>query len=415
MTTTIMDHPRTITATGTFPSAAPSRNNSGECLISPSTVTVTRDGRQYLRNVPYPLPIDLAELHRQNFHTMLMHNVFGKSLCSPFAEQRPPQTVLEVACGTGFWSASCHDYLAELGCLNVSFTGIDIAPLAPNYRAQGMNWRFVEHDIRMVPFPFEDESFDLVVFKDVSLVLPNGQPSQLLLDEALRLLRSGGTLEIWETDHLLRSILRHTPHLPTQPPDTKGTEDIRQALATATFEITPATPFGPVESTYLEDYNSWMQKLLDRRKLTPLPCARMLPMLLQETDDLCDIGSRRVAIPLMEMIWEDEDRILSEAREWALMSDRRRPSQARLMNDAASTSSSGQTALSKEQRAIRSTALSSFTQLVESVEPLLREVSGKSSEDWCLWWNCLMEDLHDEDSASSGACLEIGAFWAKKR
>lgn len=77
---------------------------------------VLRHGRRYLRNVAYyPLPCDLPELQRQNLHTLLATSIFGRALGSTPSPQNPPKKVLEVACGSGYYSSVCHDYLSGLG------------------------------------------------------------------------------------------------------------------------------------------------------------------------------------------------------------------------------------------------------------------------------------------------------------
>lgn len=77
---------------------------------------ILRHGRRYLRNVLYyPLPCDLPELQRQNLHTLLATSVFNRALGSTPNPQNPPKKVLELACGSGYWSAVCHDFLKGLG------------------------------------------------------------------------------------------------------------------------------------------------------------------------------------------------------------------------------------------------------------------------------------------------------------
>jgi SAM-dependent methyltransferase len=305
--------------------------------------------------------------------------------------------VLEIACGSGYWSSVCHEFLSELGYDNVSFTGLDIVPLAGDLNRQGIEWRFVQHDLRRLPLPFDDDEFDIVVMKDLSMVIPLGQPSQRILDEATRILKSGGTLEIWETDHIIRSILPHPP-----PPAGKNSQDYASAVSTKTFMISPITPFTEVQNKYLQDSNTWIQEALDRRKLSPTPCARISQMLLQETEMLYDVEDRRVAIPLGELRWERE---AAGERNPA----KRRGSEAGKLKKALESG-----ALTEEQAALRYTALLVVIQMIESLEPLLKEVSGKSQEEWVRWFGWMMADLLEQKGASNGECLEIGIWWCKK-
>ena len=93
-----------------------------------------RHGRRYLRDLAYPLPVDLPEIQRQNLRTLLGCTVFGRGVCAPNVTKEVPQKVLEVGCGGAYWSARCHEYFTSLGHRNVSFTGLDVAPLAPDLK-----------------------------------------------------------------------------------------------------------------------------------------------------------------------------------------------------------------------------------------------------------------------------------------
>lgn len=356
-----------------------------------------RHGRRYLRDLAYPLPVDLPEIQRQNLRTLLGCTVFGRAACAPRVTKQVPQKVLEVGCGSAYWSARCHEYFTSLGHHNVSFTGMDVAPLAPDLKKQGVNWTFVQHDIRRNPWPFEDETFDFIMLKDLSLVVPLGSAYQHFLDECIRILQVGGTLEIWESDNVLRSLLPH----PAPPPNVKQRADHDMALQTGTFLIGPGTPFAPAQNKYLTHANAWIGEALDRRKLPPMPCARVANILYQEPESLSEVGIRRVAIPLGELRWERE-----------------RDNQGR--GDEVSPNGMGkgknrERGMSADQVALRQTALLSVVQMIESLEPLLREVSGKNSEEWGHWWASMMADMMDPSrGAISGECLEIGAWWATK-
>jgi SAM-dependent methyltransferase len=268
-----------------------------------------------------------------------------------------------------------------------------------------------------LPLPFDDDEFDIVVMKDLSMVIPLGTPSQRVLDEATRILKSGGTLELWETDHIIRSILPHPP-----PPPGKNPQEYACAVSTGTFLISPITPFTEVQNKYLKDSNMWIQEALDLRKLSPTPCARMSQMLLQETETLRDVENRRVAVPLGELRWEREQAGERNAA-------KRRGSEAGKVKKGSVTFDTA--TLTEEQAALRYTALLVVIQMIESLEPLLKEVSGKNQEEWQRWWyvaslesllhtklmqyrGWMMTNLLEQKGASSGECLEVGVWWCKK-
>ncbi|EME77622.1 uncharacterized protein MYCFIDRAFT_89050 [Pseudocercospora fijiensis CIRAD86] len=358
-----------------------------------------RHGRRYLRDVPYPLPVDLAEIQRQSLRTMLGVQVFGSVLCNPKLDVDPPKKVLEIGCGSGFWSALAHDHFASRGHA-VEFVGLDIAPLASNLKRQGVNWKFVQHDLRRVPLPFDDGEFDLIMLKDLSLLIPVvGQQHDKTLTECIRICRPGGTLECWDSDHVIRSLL---PNPPPQP--SRNLREQEAAEETATFAIQPGHPFAPAQNNYLQDANIWIAEALDRRKLHPTPCVRIAEMLTMEPD-LEDLGFRRVAIPLGELRWEKDapkaKRIIKGHDSPMSVGSRRAPSHTQF--------------LTPEQAALRQTALLTVVQMIESFEPMLKEASGKSSEEWSLWWGSMMTELLDPtETALTGECLELGAWWATK-
>lgn len=139
-------HPMDVTR-GSISSASTGHSNAdGANTAEPFLL---RHGRRYLRNVSYyPLPVDLPELQRQNLQTLLATQIFGRALGSTPSQQNPPKKVLELACGSGYWSSVCHDYLGGLGYDDVSFTGLDIVQIAGDLQRQGIDWRFVQHDLR---------------------------------------------------------------------------------------------------------------------------------------------------------------------------------------------------------------------------------------------------------------------------
>ncbi|PTB72400.1 hypothetical protein M440DRAFT_1394739 [Trichoderma longibrachiatum ATCC 18648] len=71
--------------------------------------------------------------------------------------------------------------------------------------------------------------------------------------------------------------------------------------------------------------------------------------------------------------------------------------------------------LTPGQIALRQTALLTQVQEIQALEPILREVSGKSQDEWDMWLTKMMSDLMDESGTALGECLEFGAWYAKKK
>jgi ubiquinone/menaquinone biosynthesis C-methylase UbiE len=335
--------------------------------------------------------------------TLVATEAFGKALCSPQVAKVKPKRILDLACGTGLWSALCSDYLKELGFEDVEFVGMDIAPTAPNLSRQGVKWKFVQHDNRIRPYPFEDGYFDLVMIKDSTMIMPLDERSYGALDEILRTLRIGGIMEVWESDHVIRSL-----HPDTPPPPAGSVEDQLIAEATATFCVPRGHPFLPTSNKYFTQANKWVAEALDWESMMAAPCTRIAEMLTQE-ETLSDHGSRRIAIPFGELKNEQEG------------SDSTSVASSRRYNDSMMSAGSREKAtwpertLTADQIALRHTALLTNLQMYQSMEPLLRKASGKTADEWASWWaNMMTEMLGPNKPDFAGECLEIGVFWATK-
>ncbi|KAK3370077.1 hypothetical protein B0H63DRAFT_306773 [Podospora didyma] len=408
---------------------------------------VVRNGRTYISDLtlPYPLPVDLEELHRQSLRTLLLMQLFGGPICSPAFAEKPPTRVLEVGCGSGFWSMMCYRYYERQGQHSgISFTGIDIAPIAPGASGAGtttsagagnrvssssaagaaaadgrpdrdMKWRFVQHDMRRFPWPFQNEEFDLVMVKDMSMAMTSGM-QQSLMDEYLRILAPGGTLECWESDHTLRMLRPHVP----EPPISSGAatdndsdasddeDDEKEEAHLGAYLMTANTPLSSPTNNFLIEYNSWVSRALELRSLSPVPCTIVGPMLLQEAEVLTGMGNLRLAIPLSEIRWEREGvgGVVTKNGKSYIETKGLKAGQ-----DGAPTGK----ALDPAAAALRRTALLTVVQMIQNLEHVLREVSGKSQDEWDGWLGKMMNDLVKGNGTSWGECLEVGAWWARKR
>lgn len=342
--------------------------------------------RIYLRDPEnlYPLPCDLPEIHRQTLRTLMLQRVFGGPFCSQDLLDNPPKRVLEVACGSGLWSNLCHEFFAARGHPNVSFTGIDIISVAPDLSKQGVNWHFQRHDLRRSRLPFPDGFFDFVFIKDAGMCPSSPAQQASGLGEPLRVLKSGGVLETWDSDWVFRSLLPNPA-----PARRRPSRDHEIADATATYTFSPATPFTKAQNRYLQDYNSWIESAFDRRKMSALPCATIGLSFTSDMDAFDMVDSRRIAIPLGDIRWE---------------------------RDAQNKGSGTQhRALNAEQIAVRKTALQTVLQMIEGLEPILMEASGKSADEWERWWSAMKADMCQGSGPASGECLEVSAWWARKK
>lgn len=295
----------------------------------------------------------------------------------------------------------CHRYFKSKGHSGIQFVGIDIAQLDTPSDAtkpdKDMNWTFVQHDVRQQPWPFEEGEFDLVFNKDMTLAI-DAPTHPGFTEESIRVLAPGGILEIWETDHMIRML---RPHVPTANPP----EEQEAAFSLGAYIINLNTPLSAPLNTFLVEYNSWLQRALEARGLLPNPCTVVNHYLLQESETLKTLGSHRVAIPLSEVRWEREGVggvITKDGKSYVEMKGELRPKVERKT-------------LSAGQAALRRTALLTLVEEIQALEPMLREASGKSQDEWDVWLGKMMTDLMSEGGASWGECLETGAWWARKK
>ncbi|KAK3899682.1 hypothetical protein C8A05DRAFT_17914 [Staphylotrichum tortipilum] len=420
---------------------------------------VVRNGRTYLADptLPYPLPVDLEELHRQSLKTMLLMQLFGGPICAPGFADKPPLRVLEVGCGTGFWSMMCYKHYEARGqAAGMSFTGIDIVSLPPNSASassspssgdlsadtrpdKDMSWRFVQHDLRKLPLPFPAGSFDFVMVKDMTLVVSLAM-QQSLIEEYVRILSPGGAVEIWETDHVVRMLRPHVPDCATTsggptddentispsttipPPVTTTTQqpdDDKQTALGGAYIMTGNTPLSTPLNNFLVDYNHWALRALESRSLCAMPCTAVGPLLVQEAEDLTGLGSRRLAVPLSEIRWEREGvgGVVTKDGKSYIETKTQKTAGGKGMPPppAVKEGGGGGKGLEPAAAALRRTALLTVVQQIQSLEPMLREVAGKSQDEWDTWLGKMMNDLVRENGTNWGECLEVGAWWARRR
>ena len=327
--------------------------------------------------LPYPLPVDVPEMHRQTMRTLLFMRLFGAPFCNTtFDEDSPPGKVLELACGTALWSSACHDYFKRHGHDRISFTGVDIAPIAPDLNATGVNFRFVQHDLRNRPFPFPDAEFDFIFIKDSGFTVSNVGFKENSMQETMRILKPGGVVELWESDHVFRTLLPN-PATPAHASE----DEVAVARANAAYIISPQTGFAATQNPYLRDYNLWIEGALDKRGFVASPCAIATWALGSHGDQIRNFGSRRLALPFSATRWEKQSK---------------------------------RAVLTPYQESLRQTALETSVRFVESMEPALKEESGKRQDEWDRWKASMIKDLVEGGGTANGECLELGAWWATR-
>ncbi|KAI2602454.1 hypothetical protein GGR54DRAFT_633974 [Hypoxylon sp. NC1633] len=404
--------------------------SSASTSTKPSTIGnkpfIIRNNRTYIHEptLLYPLPVDLAELHRQSLRTLMLFQLFGGPTTAPEFSNKPPSRVLEVGCGSAFWSMMCHRYFAQHGHSSISFTGLDIVSLAGSGLDQNwkpdkdMRWRFVQHDMRRTPWPLADNEFDLIMIKDMSLSNSMRDPQQLF-EEYLRILKPGGVLEFWESDHTIRMLRPHvlktsaaakTDDSDSDSDDNSEIEDDAQKFGA--YVMTNNTPLSAPLNPFLVEYNGWATKGLDARGLSAVPCTLIGPHLLQEAETLIDVRSKRLAVPLSEIRWEREGVGGVVTKDGKSYIDSMKGKDKATDTRGEKPRGKG---LSASQAALRRTALESVVGLILCLEPMLKEVSGKSQDEWDGWSGKMMNDLLREGGTSWGECLEVGAWCARKK
>ncbi|KAI1363472.1 hypothetical protein F5Y08DRAFT_329370 [Xylaria arbuscula] len=410
-------------------SAALSTTSNAPSTISKAPATqlrgskafVVRNGRTYINDevpLPYPLPVDLPELHRQSLRTLLMFQLFGGPILSTAFASKPPTRVLDVGCGAGFWSMMCHRYFAQHGHSSISFTGLDIVPLGGagadiNTKPdKEMQWRFVQHDIRQIPLPFADGEFDLIMVKDMAFST-SFRDSQHIMEEYLRVLKPGGVLEHWETDSTIRMLRPHATKKPgarvhDDDSSSDGGDDEDNAERMGAYVMTTNTPISAPLNSYMVEYNGWATKALEARGLSPVPCTLIGAYLLQEAESLTDVQSKRLAVPLSEIRWEREGvgGVVTKDGKSYIDSQKGKSRDQDWKTESPITPA---------QSALRRTALETTVSFILALEPLLREVSGKSHEEWDTWAGKMTNDLLREGGTSWGECLEVGVWTSRKR
>lgn len=354
------------------------RRCRGDSRIKSHSNLEIRAGRAYLdpsaSSAAYPLPLDLAETHRNIMFAQLTELIFRTPVLSPDLLENPPLRVLDLCCDTGWWSANFHQRLEGRGHPRVEFVGLDIkAPsvdLDEYYEELGMNWQYVQHDVNDTPFPFEDGSFDLIMVRNITLAIdPPKTPH--VVGEYARLLKKGGTLELWEHDVTIRTMLPSIQNRNSQGLDELGL-----------YPWSSPTDFSAPTNPFAVELVGWM---LAVQSLAMQPCSHLQTFFEGNFLEGCEFfditHAKRLAVPLYPgaMDWE-------------------------------TTEDGEPRALSEEQTVIRSMMLDSFVNMVDAMAPAIMDISGKRHSDWDEWFSQAKRNWLQEGGLRSGECLELGTW-----
>ncbi|THH07378.1 hypothetical protein EW145_g3428 [Phellinidium pouzarii] len=132
----------------------------------------------------------------------------------------PPARVLDLGCGGGMWILAAAQQWKD-----TAFVGFDIHKRQPNLsrtlqadlseRVQWVHGNFLE------PLPFADGEFDLARMQNIGLGVPEDE-WQNVIDELVRVLKPGGSLEIIEEDITFPCPDTQTTRTPRASPTPRG-------------------------------------------------------------------------------------------------------------------------------------------------------------------------------------------------
>jgi len=226
-------------------------------------------------------------------------------------------------------------------------------------------------------------------------------------------------------DYTIRTIQRtSTPYAPTT-----GAYDVNGAV-----QLKPSS-----ENTFIQQWNDRVQKALMARDLPTVPCTLTGPSIVME-DGVTAVQSKRLALPLDTIWWESPNVDSASDTSSSTCSKRRSTggssveslagsskrvfrkrrgsgAQSHHYNNrrsSASVDSCYPSPLAAEERAVRQLAKLAFAQLIEAMEPMLREANEIELGEWDGWYRELMWNWFDGHGLRGGECMEFGSWWGRK-
>jgi hypothetical protein len=267
-------------------------------------------------------------------------------------------------------------------------------------RKQGVNWKFVRHDVRFTPLPFGKDEFDLVLVQNVSLVFSRGANFAGLVADLIRCTKPGGVWEIRNSDFLVRSITEHLPAQRRPPVNRNHADQIENLLVPLGYA------FEQAQNRSIQEANAWITEACLKLRAEPAASVLYAQIIMQEPD-LENLALLRAAVPLGEMCFE---RRFTFGRDGG---GKQKSGASRMYDDQ--TPRTNQPRLTPKQAALRQTAVHLYLGQLEAMEVMLRDVSGKEYEEWHTWLTAMRSELLDSSKSSlTGECLEISAWWVSK-
>jgi SAM-dependent methyltransferase len=159
-----------------------------------------------------------------------------------FAEIKPGQRVLDIACGTGVVAVTAARQGAKVSGLDLTPTLLERA--RENAKIAGLDIEFVEGDAEALPYP--DATFDVVLSQFGHMFAP--RPA-LAVKEMLRVLKGGGRIAFstWPPEHftgqMFAFVARNTPppppgsDPPAPPPQWGDPNIVRDRLGNAVKDL----------------------------------------------------------------------------------------------------------------------------------------------------------------------------------